>query len=62
MKTVEQLTNDCKEGRHQTLNTTGYHGCAGRGIANDPTTKMGNYAGERVRIYCTCACHTPFRP
>lgn len=59
MRTVERLTASCLYGDHQRKDAGGrLRGCAGMCLGNDPTTKIGNYAGEQVRVRCTCECHS----
>lgn len=59
MRTVERLTASCMYGDHQRKDANGrLRGCAGMCLGNDPTTKIGNYAGEQVRVRCTCECHS----
>lgn len=55
MKILEVLSEECKAGKHESPDC---HGCRGRGRANDSATQVGRYAGEQIRTWCTCICHT----
>ena len=59
MKTVTRLTAECElMNLHQYEDADGNpRGCAGRCLGNDETTAFGNYAGDQVRIICSCECH-----
>jgi hypothetical protein len=59
MKTVARLTAECQlMNLHQYQDTDGnLRGCSGSCLGNDETTAIGNYAGDQVRILCSCECH-----
>jgi hypothetical protein len=59
MKTITRLTAECElMNSHQYEDADGNpRGCAGRCLGNDETTAFGNYAGDQVRIICSCDCH-----
>jgi hypothetical protein len=59
MKTVTRLTAECElMNLHQYEDADGnLRGCAGSCLGNDETTALGNYAGDQVRIMCSCECH-----
>jgi hypothetical protein len=59
MRTVARLTAECQlMNLHQYQDADGnLRGCSGSCLGNDETTAIGNYAGDQVRILCSCECH-----
>lgn len=49
MNTVSRLTTACETGTHKS--------CPERCLGNDASTSTRNFAGETIRIVCSCPCH-----